>query len=289
MKNDEDPSLPDLALHYGYHFVPEYNNPDLICGMFPTLFPLGIGGFEDPERKPSVSFESQSNYYLDLHDRRFHYHHSLFRRAQHLQVHFTTSSKRYNSVASSFASLSSETLKNLALRIEKEKYCSTLSEEEKIGFHLLKQVNTVAARIPGSQSAKVHIRNEIRSYFGYFGLPHLFFTFNPCAVHSPIFQVIYGDNSVDLNSLYPKLVPRIERAYRLAHDPVAGADFFDFCFKTAFQYLLGWDFKTGRSTDKGGIFGKLRAFYGTVELTEHGEFHVSHAVKALLYLLISMI
>ncbi|THU90071.1 hypothetical protein K435DRAFT_821225 [Dendrothele bispora CBS 962.96] len=229
--------------------------------MFPTLFPLGIGGFEDSERKPPVSFDTQANYFLDLHDRRFRYHYSFLfvvfnikqRRMQHLQVHFTTSSKRYASV----------TLKNLASRIDKEKFISSPSDDERKAFHLLKEVNTVAARVPGSQSTKVHIRNEIRSYFGYFGLPHLFFTFNPCAVHSPIFQVIYGDNSFQgLNAHLDWLVILW-----------LGLIFFEFSFKAAFQYLLGWDFKTGKSTECGGIFGKLRAFYGTVELTERGEFH----------------
>ncbi|THU88260.1 hypothetical protein K435DRAFT_821710 [Dendrothele bispora CBS 962.96] len=223
--------------------------------MFPTLFSLGIGGFEDPKRKTPVSFDTQANYYLDLHDRRFRYHYSfLFRRMQHLQVHFTTSSKRYASV----------TLKNLASRIDKEKFISSPSDDERKAFHLLKEVNTVAARVPGSQSTKVHIRNEIRSYFGYFGLPHLFFTFNPCAVHN---------ENVNLDSMVPNLVPRIERAFRLA---------------PAFQYLLGWDFKTGKSTECGGIFGKLRAFYGT-QLNTYPIKILNHDVKDLPYLLLFMI
>jgi hypothetical protein len=37
--------LPDLVLYRGSTAVPEYNNPDLIPGMYPTLFPAGIGGF----------------------------------------------------------------------------------------------------------------------------------------------------------------------------------------------------------------------------------------------------
>jgi hypothetical protein len=32
---------PDLVLHQSSSAVPEYNNPDLLPGMFPTLFPLG--------------------------------------------------------------------------------------------------------------------------------------------------------------------------------------------------------------------------------------------------------
>ncbi|KAF5343799.1 hypothetical protein D9758_016212 [Tetrapyrgos nigripes] len=233
VNTNRDQSVPDLAIHHSYSFVSEYNNPDLISGMFPTLFPFGTGGFENRDRKP----------------------------------------RSLSSVANAFNSLTSESLDKLAKRVEKEGYLQTMSSQDKVGFQLLKKVNAVAARIPGSQSAKVHTRNEIRSYFAYFGLPQLFFTFNPCAVHSPIFQVIYGDTSVDLNQMFPKLVSRYERARRLARDPVAGTDFFQFSFKMAFQHLLGWDFEKRRSTEAGGIFGKLRAFYGTLELTERGEFH----------------
>ncbi|KAF5357491.1 hypothetical protein D9758_012513 [Tetrapyrgos nigripes] len=281
IRTDRDRSIPDLAIHHSYSFVSEYNNPDLICGMFPTLFPLGVGGFENRDRKPYVAFDKQANYYLYYHDRSFRYHYTFLfvvfnimqRRIAHLGVHMTTTSQSLFSVANTFASLSSQSLEKLAKRIEKEGYLQTMSPEEKLGFQLLRKVNTVAARIPGSQSAKVHTRNEIRSYFGYFGLPQLFFTFNPCAVHSPIFQVIFGDRSVNLDQMYPKLVSRYERACRIARDPVAGADFFQFSFQTAFRYLLGWDFDKRCSTEEGGIFGKIRAFYGTLEHTERGEFH----------------
>src|SRR6202042_2302034 len=94
---------------------------------------------------------------------------------------------------------------------------------------LLKQLNMVSAQIPGSQASKIFVRNEIRSYFSEFGLPHIYFTFNPSVTHSPIFQVMFGDQSIDLTSRFPFLVPSNERALRLAKDPVAAADFFDFC------------------------------------------------------------
>ena len=138
---------------------------------------------------------------------------------------------------------------------------------------LLKYVNTIAAHIPGLHTSKIFIHNEICSYFSFFGLPQLFFTFNPNPAYSPIFQVMYGDSTVDLTSCFPKLVSAHERAIRLAEDPVAAADFYEFSFKCCFEYLLGWDFKKGKSTDTGGIFSHLRAFYGSSEYTEHGNLH----------------
>ena len=41
-------TLPDLILHQGSTAIKEYKNPELMPGMFPTLWPFGIGGFEDP-------------------------------------------------------------------------------------------------------------------------------------------------------------------------------------------------------------------------------------------------
>ncbi|THU95727.1 hypothetical protein K435DRAFT_665847 [Dendrothele bispora CBS 962.96] len=248
-------------MHYSYHLISEYKNPELICGIFPTLFPFGIGGFEDKWRNPAVSFEKHAKYFLELQNRQFRYHYFVIfidfnviqRRKAHLNVHLTVSSKQFDSVAKDLTSLTSDAWNS---------------------YQLLKEINTVAEKLPGSQTSKVQIRNKICSYFGYAGLPQLFFTFNPCAVHSPIFQVIYGDTSVDLNQMYPKLVPRHVRAYRLAQYPVAGAKFFEFSFQAAFQYLLGWDFEKVCSTDQGGVLGKLRAFFGNTELTERGEFHI---------------
>ncbi|KAG1898386.1 uncharacterized protein F5891DRAFT_484075 [Suillus fuscotomentosus] len=38
----------DLIVHRGSQAITEYHNPDLLVGMYPTLFPCGISGFEDP-------------------------------------------------------------------------------------------------------------------------------------------------------------------------------------------------------------------------------------------------
>ena len=56
-------------------------------------------------------------------------------------------------------------------------------------------------------------------------------------------------------------MPSCEQAVRLANDPVAAADFFDFSIKCIFEFLLG------------EVLGNLRAFYGVAELTEYANFH----------------
>ncbi|KAF6746382.1 hypothetical protein DFP72DRAFT_823179, partial [Ephemerocybe angulata] len=270
---DKSDSPPDLILHHGKDPISEYNNPDLIPGMYPTLFPFGIGGFEIKSRATAVGFEKQANYYLNLADKSFRYHYFFMfvilnmiqRRRAHLHTSFTVNSARFQSVAPALTSLTPETLSDVAEIIENEKSTKSLTPDQKKALDLLRYVNTIATKIPGSYAAKISARAEIRSYFSYFGLPHLFFTFNPAAVHSPIFQVMYGDNTVDLESRYPKVPQASERVRRLAHDPVAAADFYDFAVKALFEHLLGWDFLKQESTERGGIFGRIRAFYAATE------------------------
>jgi len=274
-------TLPDLILHRGSTAIKEYKNPELMPGMFPTLWPFGIGGFENPVRSVSLSFPIQANYYFDLPDRSFRTHNSFLfvalniiqRRAAHLHTHFTVRKRNFPSVAEKLITVTPEVLLSTAQHLEHEGKYQNLTDEQQNAMNLLKSVNAVSARIPGSHASQIHIRNEIRNYFGYFGMPHLYFTANPSATHSPIFQVMCGDTNVDLTKRFPQIVPSRERALRLAKDPVAAADFFDFSIKCIFKHLFGWDYSKKESSPEGGILGHLRAFYGTAELTERANFH----------------
>jgi len=94
--------------------------------------------------------------------------------------------------------LTPNVLESTTKHLEEEGCYIDLDKNQKEAIDLLREVNTIAACIPGSQASKIFTRNEIRNYFGYFGMPHLYFTANPNPVHSPVFQVMYGDVSVDL-------------------------------------------------------------------------------------------
>ena len=48
--------------------VNEYNNPNLFPGRFPSLYPLGIGGFDELQHKNKISFRAQAEYYLDVYN-----------------------------------------------------------------------------------------------------------------------------------------------------------------------------------------------------------------------------
>jgi hypothetical protein len=272
---------PDLIIHHGQGPVPEYKNPALFPGMYPTLFPLGIGSFEDPERKIPVSFAAHVIYLLSIADFQFRYHHSfifvvhniLQRRQAHLHTALTVSSERAQHVINVLRSVSADTIISVAAHLEHEKQVSELNSEQLKVFDLLREVNTIAAKLPGSEASKLLYRNEIRSYTALFGIPLFFFTFNPNSLDNPMFQVYCGDSSVNLDDRFPVLVSKTDRALRLAKDPVAAVFFFEKCIETLLEHLLGWDIKAGQTKINGGLLGHLKAYYGTKETTERGGLH----------------
>lgn len=274
-------SPPDLVIPDIPGAIGEYQNPKLFPGMFPTLFPYGIGGFESSGRSEPVSFNAQANYCFDLHDRSFRYHHSFLfilhnlwqRRQAHLHTHFTVSKPNFERVSDELTEISSETLKRVSAHLKLDSQLCDDDLEGKRVLKLLKYVNTVAANVPGSHASRIKMRNEIRSYIGFMGIAPMFFTANPAPQDSPIFQVMYGDESINLDERYPHLVSGVERSVRLAKDPVAAADFFDFAVECIFRDLFGWDFHLSKSTVDGGILGHLDGFYGSIEYTERGTLH----------------
>jgi len=277
----KNPGAPDLLLHRAENPEPEYGNPRLFPGMFPTLFPFGTGGFDDDLRPVPINFRSQAEYFLDLADHSFRAHrcfifHALNihqRRTVHLWSGLTVRKARYNAIAPILTSVDPQLIDSVGNHIANEGKISDLSPEQKKVLTLMREVNTIGANIPGSSASKLKCRNEIRSYMGHFGLPHLFLTLNPAASHSPVFQAIWGDEAVDLTQRFPDIVASHERAIRVASDPVAGADFFAFMIEQFFTHMLGWDHERCSSSSVGGIFGRVRAYYGTAEFTERGQLH----------------
>ncbi|THU92746.1 hypothetical protein K435DRAFT_581494, partial [Dendrothele bispora CBS 962.96] len=254
------------------HPQTEYNNPALFPGMYPVLFPYGTGGFEVASRPTPLNFETQAEYFLDIESGQFRNHWSFLfvtlniiqRRKAHLHVHLMTKAKDFPEVAKQFSQIKPETLDHLADKIQSEQ-TKNLSDSEQEAMKLFSKVKTITSHIPGSVASKIALRNDIRSYFMYFGCPQFFFTFNPSAVNNPAFHLMYGDTTIDLSTQEPDLPDFDTRARRVASDPVAASDFFEFSYKLLFSTLFAWDFEKQRSKPEGGILGHIRAFYGTSE------------------------
>jgi len=108
-ENIQGKNKPDLAIHHASTVVSEYNNSDLMPGMFPTLYPFGkfgIGGFEDKSHETPISFKEQAAYYFNISDRSFCYHFSymfvalnmLQRRLAYLHTSFTVKNSNFDAV-----------------------------------------------------------------------------------------------------------------------------------------------------------------------------------------------
>ena len=63
----KDSSLPDIAVAHG-EVASNYNNPSLFPGMFPSLYPLHVAGFDEIHCQNKISFRAQAEYYLDMCD-----------------------------------------------------------------------------------------------------------------------------------------------------------------------------------------------------------------------------
>jgi len=137
-------------------------------------------------------------------------------RTAHLHTTLTVKKSYFSEMFKKIVKLTPGMLNSLADYLEHEKSMINLEPDQKNALDLLQQVNTISAHIPGSEASKIQIHNKIRSYFGIFGLPQIYLTLNPSAAHSPIFQVMFGDETVNLYDHYLILVNAMERASHVA-------------------------------------------------------------------------
>lgn len=194
-RHEGDP--PDLILPRARDPFSEYDNPNLLPGMFPTLFPFGTGGLE-ASRPLKISFQEHANYLLSLHNPVFKHHrfflfivlNILNRRKNHLHTAFAVRKPSFAHVADILARVSAETLESTARHLQNEGSVSGMSSSQKEAFECLKQLNIISANLTGSPGAKIRDRACIRGHFGHFGLPQIYLTLNPNPVHSPLFPEI---------------------------------------------------------------------------------------------------
>ncbi|KAE8230936.1 hypothetical protein CF326_g4056 [Tilletia indica] len=271
---------PDLVIRHGSKFVEDYNNPGLFPGMYPLLFPWGTGGFESKRDTP-LSFSRQAKYLLDITESTFRRHWSFIfvvanikqRRAIHLGSRLMCKSGDFERFSTLLRRLDPAIIRRVSEHVARGGSLNTISAEERQIFAILKKCEIVSANVPGSKAIMNRARAEIRSYIGQYGIFQLFLTLNPGPAHSPVFQVFFGDRSIKLQGRDPPMPSMRERATRVADDPVAASDYFHFHINAVFRFLLGWDIRRKASTETGGLFGRLSAYYLVKEHSMRGQLH----------------
>jgi hypothetical protein len=148
----------------------KFFNPLLFPSIYPTLFPYGIGGFEDKDCVTQLSFKRQVKHFFNLSDRRFQEHYSFlftaFNILQRQQVLLHTSLKvkksNFNSFATQFACTSPEAVHRVTEHVSRGDFTTAKTNEERDILKLMKEVQLITSHVPGSLASHTAMSNEIR-------------------------------------------------------------------------------------------------------------------------------
>ncbi|MCW5954917.1 MAG: hypothetical protein KIT69_21895, partial [Propionibacteriaceae bacterium] len=253
--------------------VSEYNNPGLMMMMFPSLFPFGVGGPED-DRRVHVSPELWTRHCLQLEERKFVVHPTFsFVRFNQQQRHQVSRKARFQIKAPFFQGVSSVTsgaLRSILDRMSTEQGLHELLAESPSVSALFRSVRTIGSHIEGSPSARLALRKPMEGLTMRYGPPMLWVTVNLADLHDPKVGLFAGHQiSVDSPLPHDRL-PLLQRAELVTRDGAAVARWFHTVVVAILQSLAGWKGGTfGR-----GVFGRLCAFFGTVETQGRGSLHL---------------
>jgi len=227
----------------------EFFNPTMFPMLYPSLFPYGIGGFEDRRRAVAIGLENHIKHVLALTDRRFQEHYSFMfvafnmNQRRKLLLHMSLRVKRNNfdSWARRFVDISMEAVQTLSERAATGAQPMITTDEEQKVLELLKEVKLTSASVPGSAASRLTVRNEIRANILSLGVPSFYITVNPADLYSPAVKYLSG-HDIDVDNLMSNEVPTYwEQAKAIARNPCIAAEFFD-------AYLSAFFFPPGSAT-----------------------------------------
>ncbi len=249
--------------------VREINNPDHLLGAYPCLFPYGIGGIMDINRRLQLTYREHANYLLQLADNRFRKHYSFMfvtfniiqRQEARKKMNLLIRAKDFKSFSFELSKLTIEDFEK-AESIIKNNWNGTINPIIK---KLLQKVQSASAKVQGSRAAQRLRRNDIRAYLIAFGPPTFFITINPADIHNPLLLKIGGE------VITPEMLNNnlAKRAAYLRNNSYLAAICFNTVISTFISKILGYD----PSNQKEGLFGHVKAYYGVVEAQNRGGLH----------------
>ena len=255
----------EKILAIGHAETPEsiYGNPQLFPSMLPWLFPYGLGGIGQIDHKYKLSSMMHKRHLLMYYDKRFqkdpHFPLIAFNHEQMKESttagYLTAERKSFHDITDRLMKVNLEVLSDLTKRMTEGERIKPETEDEKLCFRLIHDLDHVNGHVPGSITQKKYMRNEIWSLISYFGAPSWFITFSPADNMHPI-SLYFADIQETFN---PELRPENERYRLIAENPVAGARFFHFMVEMFIKHVLG----VGQGHP--GLYGKTSAYYATVE------------------------
>ncbi|KAF5348958.1 hypothetical protein D9758_014201 [Tetrapyrgos nigripes] len=252
-----------LAVGHSEKSSTMFNNPLLYPSIFPWLFPYGMGSIGMTTLK-SFSEKSHKKYFMKYHDQRFQSDPLFsFVAFSHEQVKKTTSNgfaltqkESFSAIADRILNLNPHVLNTLIDKLSKGGIVRPETEEEKLCYEVIQDLDHVGGTVKGSMSSKKFLRTELWSLISYLGAPSWYITFAPSDLTHPLcLYYAISDETFDLNLN----LPNDERTRKIINNPVAGAKFFDFMVQMFIKHILGVD------TDYDGVFGKTSGYFGTIE------------------------
>lgn len=243
-------------------------NPELLLGLYPTLFPYGCGAPYDLSRPVPVSINQHIRFLLSYEDQRFEKHHSfmfvLFNIIQRRQACFNAtlmaSRPYFQDVAKDLQELTSKEVEMALVNVHKKTYTSISNPRIDV---LMRQIKTVGGNVMGSAYSRAALRTQIHALIFNQGLPSIFMTINPADIHSRV-ALYFAGVDLDLDRIIPEIIPSTyERAQIIASHPVATARFFNVLISSLLECMV-----------EKGVLGPIKAYFGTVENQGRGSLHL---------------
>ncbi|CAF4480821.1 unnamed protein product [Rotaria sp. Silwood2] len=248
-------------------------------GLYPILFPYGMGGVENECRQVRVTYAKHIRYFLSYHDYRFEMNTSfmfvtfniLQRRTACAKARILVSRPYFTSQSIEINQLTSAEIKIALSQIESNSYNNQSNPRLAT---LIKQLKTVSGSVMESNQSRSNYRIELHSQIFFSGLPNIFITINPCDLHHPL-EMKFAGVDLNIDDLLLNQMPKShERAAIVARHPVAIAQFFNKLISTVLSTLVAYNINTHESHPDGDVLGKIDTYYSTVEESDRGALHL---------------
>ena len=252
------------------------DQPNFFEKAFPCLYPYGRGGLES-QRPVHLDFAEHIRWSLQYCDRRFRKHETfpfitfgISQRRQALSsARIQMKRHTFEREAHTVATITAEKLDRA--KAEEE---SGLPISDEAVRALKKHVYATAARVSGTDQSRYRLRSQIWSTSTVLGPPSLWITINPSDLHDPIAQIFAGEE-IDMDRFMATLGPdKAKRAKNIADDPYAAAKFFHFMIATILETLFQVKVTPAQVKSGMGVFGRVAAYFGTVESQGRGTLHL---------------
>jgi hypothetical protein len=264
--------ISDLYIQVPHYDDPvrEIRNPNHLLGSYPCLFPFGLGGILDVNRKIQLTYREHVNYLLQLGNDRFRINYSFMfvtfniiqRQEARNKMNLLIKAKDFNSFSQELSKLTIRDFENAETIIK-----NNLNESfNPIIRKLLQKVQSATAKIQGSRAAQRLRRNEIRAYSVAYGPPTFFITINPADIHSPLLLKLAG---IDIT---PDLLTNDirKRASILCRNPYLASMYFDKIVTAFLTKILRYN----NIEEQEGLLGYVKAYYGIIESQNRGSLHL---------------